>query len=48
LAQAVPRLLDLNIIACDFNEKDSTFGYKWTYFGKGVVRKLGMRPTGPA
>jgi hypothetical protein len=46
LAQAVPRLLDLNIIACDFNEKESTFGYEWTYFGKGVVRKLGMRPTG--
>jgi hypothetical protein len=46
LAQAVPRLLDLNIIACDFNEKESSFGYEWTYFGKGVVRKWGVRPTG--
>lgn len=44
LAQAIPRLLDLNIIACFFNEAESSFGYEWTYFGKRVLVKLGMQP----
>jgi hypothetical protein len=44
LAQAIPRLLDLNIIACFFNDIESSFGYEWTYFGKRVLATLRMGP----
>lgn len=35
---AIPRLLDLNLVHCDFNSEANKYAYHWTYLGKMYIK----------
>jgi hypothetical protein len=45
VAQAIPRLIDLELISCDVAPQEKMYAYHWTYLGKRVLTKLGIRNT---
>jgi hypothetical protein len=42
---ALSRLLELRLLRCDVAHGGSAYAYHWTYLGKLVLKKLGLRAT---
>ena len=39
LNAAIPRLLDLGLIHCDFDSRQGLFAYHWTWLGRMLIRQ---------
>lgn len=41
------KLIELRILRCDVAHGGNIYAYHWTYLGKQVLKKLGIRPSAP-